>query len=104
MEIVQGDFLVLLDPLVPGVRPHGRVTVRIEVVDKPLVVAFFAHWCPHCQREVDELTTWMVDNDLPANVDFAADREIARCRDRRRARAGEPARYARIARAGDRRR
>lgn len=46
-------------------------TVSIEVADQPLVIAFFAHWCPHCQREVDELTAWFVDNELPAGVDFA---------------------------------
>jgi thiol-disulfide isomerase/thioredoxin len=47
-------------------------TIAITVVDQPLVVAFFAHWCPHCQREVDELTAWFVDNELPDGVDFAA--------------------------------
>lgn len=36
------------------------------------VIAFFAHWCPHCQRELPRLTAWLADNDLPAGVDLVA--------------------------------
>ena len=37
-----------------------------------MVVAFYAHWCPHCQAEVDDLTKWLESNELPAGVDFYA--------------------------------
>ena len=47
-------------------------TVSLAVADRPLAIAFFAHWCPHCQREVAELTEWLETNELPAGVDFAA--------------------------------
>jgi thiol-disulfide isomerase/thioredoxin len=33
-------------------------------------VIFVAHWCPHCQREVPLLATWMSGNPLPSNVEF----------------------------------
>jgi thiol-disulfide isomerase/thioredoxin len=39
---------------------------------KPLVIGFFAHWCPHCQRDVAELTGWLESNDLPVDVNFVA--------------------------------
>ena len=39
---------------------------------KPTAVAFFAHWCPHCRREVDEITAWLATNELPGGVDFVA--------------------------------
>lgn len=27
----------------------------------PRVYGFFAHWCPHCQRELPELTRWLTN-------------------------------------------
>ena len=36
------------------------------------VIAFFAHWCPHCQRELPRMTAWLADNALPAGVDLVA--------------------------------
>jgi cytochrome c biogenesis protein CcmG, thiol:disulfide interchange protein DsbE len=38
----------------------------------PTVVAFLAHWCPHCQREVPQLVDWFVEDGLPADVDLVA--------------------------------
>lgn len=31
----------------------------VEPGQGPLVVIFAAHWCPHCQREVAELSPWL---------------------------------------------
>lgn len=36
------------------------------------VLGFFAHWCPHCQAELPELTTWLRDNKLPPGSQFVA--------------------------------
>lgn len=36
------------------------------------VIGFFAHWCPHCQAELPELTAWLAANDLPPNTEFIA--------------------------------
>ena len=36
------------------------------------VIGFFAHWCPHCQRELPRIADWMADNRLPAGVEVIA--------------------------------
>jgi len=36
------------------------------------VIGFFAHWCPHCQAELPEVTAWLADNRLPPNTEFIA--------------------------------
>ena len=61
-----------LAPSVFGVDLLTGKTVRVTPAGRPLVVAFFAHWCPHCQREVATLTEWLLANKLPGNVDLIA--------------------------------
>ena len=68
-----------LDPAVGQLAPSafGRdlltgERVQVSPAGRPLVVAFFAHWCPHCQREVAALTEWLMANKLPGNVDLIA--------------------------------
>ena len=36
------------------------------------VIGFFAHWCPHCQRELPRMADWMAANELPAGVEVIA--------------------------------
>jgi thiol-disulfide isomerase/thioredoxin len=36
------------------------------------VIAFFAHWCPHCQVEVPKLTAWIERDGIPAGVKVVA--------------------------------
>jgi len=36
------------------------------------VIGFFAHWCPHCQRELPRIADWMANNQLPAGVEVIA--------------------------------
>jgi thiol-disulfide isomerase/thioredoxin len=38
----------------------------------PKALAFLAHWCPHCQREVPTVTQWAEDGQLPDGVDLVA--------------------------------
>ena len=64
--------VVQLAPSVYGVDLLTGKTVRVTPAGRPLVVAFFAHWCPHCQREVATLTEWLLANKLPGNVDLIA--------------------------------
>ena len=59
-------------PVVVGADLLTGEPVRIESRGRPMVVAFYAHWCPHCQAEVEHLTEWLAANDLPAGVDFYA--------------------------------
>ncbi len=59
-------------PVVVGPDLLTGEPVRIQSQGRPMVVAFYAHWCPHCQAEVDDLTKWLESNELPAGVDFYA--------------------------------
>lgn len=36
------------------------------------IIGFFAHWCPHCQRELPRISGWMAGNRLPAGVEVIA--------------------------------
>ncbi|MDE0677872.1 MAG: TlpA disulfide reductase family protein [Acidimicrobiaceae bacterium] len=59
-------------PLVVGADLLTGAEVRIENQGRPMVVAFYAHWCPHCQNEVEDLAGWLETNELPSGVDFYA--------------------------------
>jgi len=37
---------------------------------RPTIIAFVAHWCPHCQREVPLLAGHLASRPLPAGVDL----------------------------------
>lgn len=47
-------------------------TIALLDVGTPTVVGFFAHWCPHCQAEVDELSKHFASTGLPDGVDVIA--------------------------------
>ncbi len=36
------------------------------------VIGFFAHWCPHCQRELPRIADWLNNNTLPNGVEVIA--------------------------------
>jgi len=39
----------------------------------PRVITFLAHWCPHCQDDVAQLSNWLAEgNQLPRGVDLQA--------------------------------
>lgn len=59
-------------PVVVGTDLLTGEVVRIATQGRPIVVAFYAHWCPHCQAEVADLTEWLETNELPTGVDFYA--------------------------------
>lgn len=59
-------------PVVVGTDLLTGEVVRITNQGRPIVIAFYAHWCPHCQNEVVALTEWLETNELPAGVDFYA--------------------------------
>ncbi len=37
--------------------------------DRPRLLVFLAHWCPHCQREVPLLVTWESEGGVPEGLD-----------------------------------
>jgi thiol-disulfide isomerase/thioredoxin len=45
--------------------------VTVGTPGAPTIVAFVAHWCPHCQKEVPLLQQWRSDGSLPAGVNWA---------------------------------
>jgi cytochrome c biogenesis protein CcmG/thiol:disulfide interchange protein DsbE len=61
-------------PTLIGESPTGE-PVTIDPADGPMVVAFLAHWCPHCQAEVPrivDLASESPDGDTIEGVPFAA--------------------------------
>jgi thiol-disulfide isomerase/thioredoxin len=57
----------LTAPSLAGASFDGTpVTVEIG---RPTLLVFLAHWCPHCQREVPQLTKWAASGGVPAGVD-----------------------------------
>jgi len=36
------------------------------------LIGFFAHWCPHCQREVPRVAQWLVENGVPEEIEIIA--------------------------------
>lgn len=59
-------------PVLTGETFNGKA-IKIDPGDgKAKVVIFFAHWCPHCQRELPEIQKWIDEGNKPADVDFYA--------------------------------
>jgi len=66
------------DPAVGTVAPQITATslatgqsITLEP-GRARVIAFLAHWCPHCQAELPELVDYLADNELPPNTEFVA--------------------------------
>ncbi|HEX7131949.1 MAG TPA: TlpA disulfide reductase family protein [Iamia sp.] len=58
-------------PKLVGETPSGD-PVTIDPADGPMVVAFLAHWCPHCQAEVPRIVDLAGGSDEIEGVPFAA--------------------------------
>ena len=58
-------------PSVTGKTFDGAVT-SIGGSGEPQLVVFLAHWCPHCQKEVPVITTWIEDEGAPDGVQLRA--------------------------------
>jgi cytochrome c biogenesis protein CcmG/thiol:disulfide interchange protein DsbE len=56
-------------PRVEGAGFDGT-PVTIAPDGRAELILFVAHWCPHCQREVPRLTTYLRDHPLPAGIDL----------------------------------
>lgn len=58
-------------PAASGVGPNGqRVSIGSDGIGR--VIGFFAHWCPHCQEELPEVTTFLEEAPLPQGVEVLA--------------------------------
>ena len=53
-------------PVVNGYNFNGdAVSLDIAATDKPTMVVFLAHWCPHCNREIPRILEWASTNGVP---------------------------------------
>ncbi len=66
------------DPAVGCLAPVARgptfdgESLSVAPTDGPYALVFLAHWCPHCQREVPEITEWIAAGGVPDGVDLYA--------------------------------
>jgi len=68
-----GDVAVGMEaPGVSGVSFTGEEVAVQPGEGSAYVLGFFAHWCPHCQRELPGLSEWMMFNDPPDGVEVVA--------------------------------
>lgn len=64
------------DPAIGQLAPVARgasfdgTPVTIGVDGTPMVIAFVAHWCPHCQREVPLLSAHLAANPMPEGIEL----------------------------------
>lgn len=60
--------------LIPDVRGQSfdGTPVAITKDGRPKLIAFLAHWCPHCQKEVPVIARWLADKGGPEGVDLYA--------------------------------
>ena len=71
-------FGAVPDPAVGRVAPTAAGTdfrgnpVEIEPSGSYTVLMFLAHWCPHCQDEVDQLGPYFEATPPPSNIDVVA--------------------------------
>ncbi len=60
----------------PGFRAQPNTSsemIEIMPADGTVrLIGFFAHWCPHCQREVPRVAQWLNENSLPNGVEVVA--------------------------------
>lgn len=75
-ELVSGDPALdaALGLPAPVARGTGFDGLRVDLLatGEPSVIGFFAHWCPVCQGEVDELSDHLNDVGLPDDVRIVA--------------------------------
>jgi len=51
----------------------GSEPVTINPADGTVrLIGFFAHWCPHCQREVPRVSKWLEENGVPTEIEILA--------------------------------
>jgi thiol-disulfide isomerase/thioredoxin len=64
------------DPAVGKTIPEVRgqsfdgSPVDIRNDDRPKLILFVAHWCPHCQKEIPLLADYLKSHSLPGGVDL----------------------------------
>ena len=60
----------LTAPRVDGAGFDGTAESIGGKTDKPTLIMFVAHWCPHCQREVPRVVEWRANGVIPEAVNL----------------------------------
>lgn len=66
------------DPAIGAVAPtlagksFDGTPVEVKPGERPKAVLFFAHWCPHCQKELPVVKKWLDANQSKYDVEFVA--------------------------------
>ena len=81
----KGEVMILGDPIpvdpeigytAPSFKAQlntGSELVTIDPADGTVrLIGFFAHWCPHCQREVPRVSKWLEENGVPTEIEILA--------------------------------
>ena len=51
----------------------GSELITVDPADGTVrLIGFFAHWCPHCQREVPRVSKWLEENTIPTEIEILA--------------------------------
>ncbi len=78
---IEGAALAPFDPADdPAIGSPAPSVSGVSFDDAPVAVTepgsrvygFFAHWCPHCQRELPIVEEWLDEGLLPTGVGFVA--------------------------------
>jgi len=58
----------------PGFRgvTFDGVDTTVDRTTGPRMIAFLAHWCPHCRRELPVVVDWLAAGGLPQGVELVA--------------------------------
>jgi hypothetical protein len=56
-------------PQISGLSFDGT-PVAITDDGQPKIIAVVAHWCSHCQNDIEQLTSYIRDNGMPPLVEF----------------------------------
>jgi cytochrome c biogenesis protein CcmG/thiol:disulfide interchange protein DsbE len=59
-------------PTLAGANFTGTPVTIAPGTGGPMLVVFVAHWCPHCQREVPRLVSWIGQGAPPADLQLFA--------------------------------
>jgi cytochrome c biogenesis protein CcmG, thiol:disulfide interchange protein DsbE len=66
-----GDDLAI-GAVAPTLRGFGFDGSAMDIIpgDRPTMVVFLAHWCPHCNREIPVLQSWVASGAAPAELEI----------------------------------
>ena len=60
-------------PAFKAQRNNSGDLIMIDPADGTVrLIGFFAHWCPHCQREVPRVSQWLAENGVPEEIEIIA--------------------------------